>query len=631
MTYRFGPFTADRTSYRVSEGSRAVEMTPKLLDLLFYFLDRPAVLVTKEELLEGVWPDANVTDNALAQAISDLRDALGDTPSAPRFIKTVARRGYRFVTGVTVDTPAPRPTPALDPHTIAVLDFTNVSNDPDVAWLGAGIAETVSSDLGSLGRFRVVDRWRVVAAVRATSGSMHDIGPALGAGKLVTGSFQRNGPNIRITARVVDLDNGEAIADAKVDGPLADIFTIQDHIVATFAQELGVTTLRHPAKLGVRETSNLDAYRAFIEGNLKIESLSASQVRASIADFERAISLDPRYALAYTGLANAELVAYEVTRLLPAPDRRALESGIDHARHALKLDPRLAEAHATLAFLLTSAGKYDQARSAAQQAVALEPDNWRHQYRLGHASWGDTRVRALGRALDLYPQFAYARFEMALVEVARGQLERAEELVSAGVVGQDLQQSGSLRFPAIGLHWLLGLLRAAQGDPSGAHRELDRELAQNGADRLYGPEYAAAAHVAKGQVLLAESAAGPARLSFEAALTHVTDYPAAWIGLSVAHQILGQRSEANAARERSRQRIAALRVNGHPSDFALLAACNAAVQGDRDAAIGCLEPLVSDGPASVAGWSIPIEPFLRPLHSTRGFADITSRLAARAS
>ena len=83
MTYRFGPYTADRTAYRVFAGDRTVELTPKLLDLLFFLLERPATLVTKEELLDGVWPDANVTDNALAQAISELREALGDVPSAP--------------------------------------------------------------------------------------------------------------------------------------------------------------------------------------------------------------------------------------------------------------------------------------------------------------------------------------------------------------------------------------------------------------------------------------------------------------------------------------------------------------------------------------------------------------------
>ena len=91
MTYRFGPFRADRIGYRVFEADRALDLTPKLLDLLFYLLERPATLVTKEELLEQVWPGANVTDNALAQAILGFSDALNDSPSAPTYIRTVAR------------------------------------------------------------------------------------------------------------------------------------------------------------------------------------------------------------------------------------------------------------------------------------------------------------------------------------------------------------------------------------------------------------------------------------------------------------------------------------------------------------------------------------------------------------
>src|SRR5204862_5200056 len=99
-TFRFGPYVADRTAYRVTRGADVVELTPKLLDLLFYLLDHAGSLVTKEDLLEALWPGANVTENALSQAVSELRHGLGDEAAAPRFIKTVARRGYRFIAPV---------------------------------------------------------------------------------------------------------------------------------------------------------------------------------------------------------------------------------------------------------------------------------------------------------------------------------------------------------------------------------------------------------------------------------------------------------------------------------------------------------------------------------------------------
>src|SRR3954451_474259 len=130
--FRFGPFLADRVGYRVLRGEEALDLTPKLLDLLFHLLDHSGALVTKEALLDALWPGANVTENALAQAVSDLRDALGDEPATPRYIKTIARRGYRFVATVTpLPESAPPPAAAdaspIDDESLAVLDFTNLT------------------------------------------------------------------------------------------------------------------------------------------------------------------------------------------------------------------------------------------------------------------------------------------------------------------------------------------------------------------------------------------------------------------------------------------------------------------------------------------------------------------------
>ena len=99
-SYRFGPFLVDGVAYRVWRGRDALDLTPQLLDLLVYLLERAGTLVTKDALLTALWPDANVTDNALSQAVSELRRAIGDDVHAPRYIKTIARRGYRFIAAV---------------------------------------------------------------------------------------------------------------------------------------------------------------------------------------------------------------------------------------------------------------------------------------------------------------------------------------------------------------------------------------------------------------------------------------------------------------------------------------------------------------------------------------------------
>jgi DNA-binding winged helix-turn-helix (wHTH) protein len=635
MHYAFGPFRLDRSAYQAYRGDRSLELTPKLLDLLFYLVERPATLVTKEELLDNVWPGANVTENALAQAISELREALDDSATSPTYIRTVARRGYRFiapVTGLEAPAAAPAaPAAATDgSRTIAVLDFLNVTGDADVAWLAAGIAETVTSDLAALDYFRVIDRWRVVQVARRSGGSMHEMAAALGAGLVVTGSYQRRGTRLRITARVLDLQSGDAVADAKVDGQLDDVFLLQDGIVRALAREMSVPGAPPAGRSGVGETSSLEAYRAHTEGWLKIESLDTDLVRASIADFERAIRLDPGYAMAYTGLANAQFVAYEMTRATSQPDVTSLTSGVGHARRAIRLDPRLAEAHATLSFLLSSAMSFAEARTEAQRAVSLEPESWRHHYRLGHAEWGHARLRALDRALAIYPDFGYASFEAAMVHVARGDLEVAERLGRDGVTGQDRQAHSSNRFPAIGFHWLCGAIAAADGRADAAIEHFNREIEQVDRRRLYGPEYGAVSLVARGHVELDSGRPEHALASFRAALAEVPGYARAQLGEAAALDRIGDAAASGGWAELGRA-IERLGQTGRQPEAELVAAGEAAMRGDSAAAAARLGQLLNRWPATGVGWLIPIEPCFRPLGTRPDFRAVTARLAELAS
>ena len=99
-SYRFGPFVVDGGAYRLLREGQNVPLSPKIIDLLLFLAARPSVLVSKDDLFRALWPDVAVTDNALTQAVSELRQALGDDPASPTFVQTVARRGYRFIAAV---------------------------------------------------------------------------------------------------------------------------------------------------------------------------------------------------------------------------------------------------------------------------------------------------------------------------------------------------------------------------------------------------------------------------------------------------------------------------------------------------------------------------------------------------
>jgi DNA-binding winged helix-turn-helix (wHTH) protein len=636
-SYRFGPFDVDPARYRVTRANTVVELTPKLLDLLLHLLDHAGALVTKEQLLDALWPDANVTDNALTQAVSELRQVLGDDAASPQFIKTVARRGYRFIAPVAVaesTAPADTGTPEYDDlvraheQSIAVLDFANMSGDTESAWLSAGIAETVTGDLRALGRFHVVDRGRVLDAVRRTSGSLDEVAADLDVMLAVVGSYQRNGDRIRITGRVVNVRSGEALADAKVDGLLQDIFDLQDRVVAQLSNELGLGDEPRARRSGSRETPSLEAYRAATEGWLQLETLDIREIPHAIRNFERAISVDPRYALAYTGLANAQVAAYEETRSDNAPARDLLRGAIANARRAVTLDDALAEAHATLAFALVSAWETREALPAARRAVALEPGNWRHFFRLGHAAWGEARLRAAAHTLDLYPDFAFAHFQVAMVHVARRHLREAETVLRQGAAVQDRQIGRGDRYPALGLHWLLGLVRLAQDDVDEARREFDRERQLAQPHRLYAREYQMSALVGRGACLLRVARADQALACFRDALALYPDHPQSLVGLAGAQDASGLHAEAAATLRQAHGVLDALE-KARPIEAALVRSQALAIDGKAGDGGAVLCNALADAPPGFAAWTAPIEPFLQTTDTT-AFASAFDLLFSRA-
>lgn len=236
--FRFGSFVLDPATFRLWSVRGDTALSPKAIDLLLMFVEQPARLFTKDEIFRLLWPDVAVTDNALTQVVSEIRRALGDTPASARYLQTLARRGYRFVAPVARVSPAspsaPHRLPAATVHgpgrgvrSIRVSDFHNVSGDRTLAWLAAGIAETLTNDLRSLRALRVIDR-------PGSPSGWDDAESDL----VVVGGFQRMDDELRITARVVDVRTREAIAHATADGTRRSVFGLQDALARELAVNL---------------------------------------------------------------------------------------------------------------------------------------------------------------------------------------------------------------------------------------------------------------------------------------------------------------------------------------------------------------------------------------------------------
>ena len=499
---RFPPFTLDSQRHVLKRGDDDVSLSPHLVDILTFLAQRQGQIVSKDTLLEAFWPDVHVTENTLTRAIADIRKALGDDPGEPRFIQTVARRGYRFV---------------------AALEPTREST-------ATGI-----SDVGS---------------------------------------------------RTRDSDPVE------VDDP----------------------------------------FREWVRGRLSLETLDATRLPDAVRAFEHAVSATPEYAPAHAGLANAFLLTYECTRAQNAPDRTPLTRAVAAARRACELDPSLGEAWATLGFVLTAAGQGEEARAAARRAAALEPTSWRHHFRLGVASWGEERLRAVDRTLSLLPNFAPGRFLAAMVFIARQAFEPA---MMAAVQGSSAQarevDSDGVPFPSVGLHWLHGLLLLRLGQVGPAITEFGREIDASRRGRIYAEEFRVNAQVAAGFAHLSVNDATGATEAFRSALETLPRNGRALIGLYRALATTSFAAEMPQLLSRIDEVIAELGAGGRMGEAALVSAARAAARGELAAGCAVLQRLLDNAPPGQAGWLISIDPALAPLRTAHGFDDLMARLAARAA
>jgi tetratricopeptide (TPR) repeat protein len=267
---------------------------------------------------------------------------------------------------------------------------------------------------------------------------------------------------------------------------------------------------------------------------------------------------------------------------------------------------------------------------AARRAVAIEPGNWRHLFRLGHATWGDERLRAGAATLALYPDFAFAFFQSAMVHVARGRLNDAERILRHGAAVQDRQIDRGERYPALGLHWLLGLVRLREGDVDDALEEFAREDALAGAHRLYGREYAMHARLGRGCAQLRAARPSDAIDAFRNALALYPVQPQSEIGLARAFRALGRMEDARQALARADAAVVVLERT-RPFEAAMVRAQLAGVAGRAGDAATALDHLLATAPPGFAGWTMPIEPHLSEIADSEALTKIAARLADRAT
>jgi TolB-like protein/Tfp pilus assembly protein PilF len=367
---RFGTFEADFNGGELREHGLRIRLPRQAFQILDRLLAHPGAVVTRAELRQLLWPGRSYMDfdHGLNKAVNRLREALGDDAANPRFIQTVARRGYRFLAPIAQepDQAAPRRI------RLAVLPFENLGPKAEQEFFGDGLTEEMISELGRLSpaRLGIIARTSAMQ-YKHSDKRVDEIGRELNVDYILEGSVRCMEGRVRITVQLIQVDDQTHLWAQSYDRDLADIFQVQREVASRVADSLAFELV--PEFSGSGKIASPHAYEAYLRGRYFWNRGSDSDARIAIEYFQRALQHDPSYALAWSAMADCygRLVWYAA--LSPADGGELAKAA---ATRALELDPGLGEAHASLALVLFWYDwRWPEAENEFRRAAELAPNN----------------------------------------------------------------------------------------------------------------------------------------------------------------------------------------------------------------------------------------------------------------
>jgi DNA-binding winged helix-turn-helix (wHTH) protein/TolB-like protein/Tfp pilus assembly protein PilF len=440
--FRFGPFLLDVNERTLQREGTPIPLTPKVLDLLHFFVENPGKLVKKSTVLETVWTGVHVDESVLTRAVSDLRRALGEESRDTSIIQTVPKFGYRFTAHVESETPAPstpadveeptiekvkarkgpafrsiivaavallvvltaiaRRNPSRAPiQDLAVLPFQVLTPSTQANQLSLGLADALIMRLSAL-RGVVV---RPVSAVRKfmnTNIDPRQAGAELKADTVLEGTLQMADGVVRASVRLVRVSDGESLWSTGTDSITGSMFAVQDMLAEQVAANLRIhLSASERDALAQRTDRNPAVHSLYVRGRYEWGRRNREGFERSADLFREAIDLDPSYARAWAGLADSQLMLalYDYV-----PPLEMLPEAKSTAERALSLDPHLGEAEATLALVSQNLDwNWPEVERHYRLATAMTPG-----YATAH-HWYAEFLSVLGRFHESEREFAAAR------------------------------------------------------------------------------------------------------------------------------------------------------------------------------------------------------------------------------
>ena len=378
MIYQFDNIAIDTDAYQVTRDGNAVALERRAFDLLLYLIEQRERVVTRDELLERLWPGRIVTDSALTGQLKAARKAIGDDGKTQGLIKTVHGRGYQFISTVET-TGQPRQTnqtsigepPALpDKPSIAVLPFVLLGDDPDQAHLADGMTQEILNRLSRLPNLFVI-AFSSTLDYKGRGVDVREVGREQGVGHVLEGSLRRSGDRIRVTSQLIDTQTLEHLWSQTYQRELTEIFDLQDEIAQQVVIELqGQLVTGESIRLFRSITDNVKAWElvtradTLLQGHIRDNTLRGRQL------ILQALELDESYAEAWTHLG---WTYWQDSYWQWSNDPQAtLEQAYDAAQKGLQ-DPKNAYAHSLLGYVHFSRKEYLAAATMCRRAAEIAP------------------------------------------------------------------------------------------------------------------------------------------------------------------------------------------------------------------------------------------------------------------
>jgi TolB-like protein len=416
VQFIFSNHVLDTSRQELSCGGEGVPIEPQVFNLLQYLVENRDRVVSKDDLFDKIWEGRIVSESTLTSRINAVRKAVGDSGKDQHLVRTIARKGFRFVGDVRVSHPEMKPGEGSEDHSnkdslsfldrpaIAVLPLTNMSEDPGQEYFSDGISEDIITALSKLRWFYVIAR-NSSFAYKGKSLHLKQIGEELGVGYVVEGSVRKDGDRVRITVQLNDVITGSHIWAERYDRSLADVFAVQDEIaqaiVAAIQPQLyAAENFRAQRK----PPDSMDAWDLVMRALSHYWRVTRQDNMVAQALLEKAINIDPNYGQALGVLAashtfSAHMGWETMAKAVPVAERAALaairadsedawahyalasvylfnrrfEDSLAEFELALELNPNFSPARGYYGVALTYCGRWEEGDRAARHALRLSP------------------------------------------------------------------------------------------------------------------------------------------------------------------------------------------------------------------------------------------------------------------